>query len=119
MICKKARRVVNLRWLADISELILRIFRLVRYVLFGFIWAITTGKYYFWLLPNLTEDCGFFESFVPLYSYSYFGPEMEYKTGKPDGNEDKIKTLEDQQEQGNEEKEAMDEKGEENRNSDG
>ena len=29
------------------------------------------GKHHFWLLPNLTEDVGFFESFVPLYKHDY------------------------------------------------
>lgn len=40
---------------------------LIKYVLFAFILVITLGKIKFWLLPNLTEDVGFFESFVPLY----------------------------------------------------
>ena len=30
------------------------------------------GKLHFWLLPNLTADCGFFESFVPVYEYSVY-----------------------------------------------
>lgn len=30
----------------------------------------TMGKLHFWLLPNLTAECGFFESFVPAYEYS-------------------------------------------------
>lgn len=29
---------------------------------------LTFGKLHFWLLPNLTEDVGFFESFWPLYA---------------------------------------------------
>lgn len=29
------------------------------------------GKHKLWLLPNLTEDCGFFESFRPWYTYEY------------------------------------------------
>lgn len=29
------------------------------------------GKHRLWLLPNLTEDCGFFESFQPWYTYEY------------------------------------------------
>jgi len=38
-----------------------------KYVLFAFLWLVTFGKLHFWLLPNLTEDVGFFESFVPVY----------------------------------------------------
>ena len=30
----------------------------------------TMGKVRFWFLPNLTAECGFFESFVPLYTYA-------------------------------------------------
>lgn len=39
----------------------------LKYVLFGLIFVVTFGKVYFWLFPNLTEDVGFFESFVPVY----------------------------------------------------
>lgn len=28
------------------------------------------GKLHFWLLPNLTAECGFFESFAPTYEYT-------------------------------------------------
>jgi len=38
-----------------------------RYILYAFLWLATLGKVHFFLLPNLTEDVGFFESFVPVY----------------------------------------------------
>ena len=31
---------------------------------------MTFGKHHFWLLPNLTEDMGFFDSFKPLYKHN-------------------------------------------------
>ncbi|KAL1478210.1 hypothetical protein MTO96_016397 [Rhipicephalus appendiculatus] len=40
-----------------------------RQVLFVIIWACTLGRHHFWLLPNLTEDVGFLESFWPIYQY--------------------------------------------------
>lgn len=40
----------------------------VKYIIFAAIWIVTMGKIKFWLLPNLTEDVGFFESFVPFYT---------------------------------------------------
>lgn len=40
----------------------------LRHIVFFFLWALTFGKLHFWLLPNLTEDVGFFESFWPLYT---------------------------------------------------
>lgn len=41
----------------------------VRLILFCLIWLLTLGRHHFWLLPNLTEDVGFFESFRPLYKH--------------------------------------------------
>ena len=43
---------------------------LFKYVLFAFIWIASLGSVHFWLLPNLTEDVGFFESFAPAYKYT-------------------------------------------------
>ena len=31
----------------------------------------------FWLLPNLTADCGFVESFIPVYEYTTTKPETK------------------------------------------
>jgi len=42
---------------------------ILRAILFGMIWVTTFGQHHFWLLPNLTEDCGVLESFKPLYLY--------------------------------------------------
>ena len=39
----------------------------VKYIIFAGVWLLTMGKIKFWLLPNLTEDVGFLESFIPLY----------------------------------------------------
>lgn len=36
----------------------------------------------FWLYPNLFEDCGFFESFVPLYGWSEPAGAKKIKKGK-------------------------------------
>lgn len=39
----------------------------IRLVVFCIIWGLTFGRHHLWLLPNLTEDVGFFASFWPLY----------------------------------------------------
>jgi len=39
----------------------------IKYIIFAMVWLITMGKIKFWLLPNLTEDVGFIESFIPFY----------------------------------------------------
>lgn len=40
----------------------------VRCIIFIVVWSCTLGKQHFWIFPNLTEDCGFIDSFIPLYS---------------------------------------------------
>lgn len=45
----------------------------LRFVIFCLVWILTGGKHHFWLLPNLTEDVGFFASFWPLYNHEYKG----------------------------------------------
>lgn len=42
----------------------------IRLIVFTLVWLATYGKLHFWLLPNLTEDVGFFASFWPLYEVS-------------------------------------------------
>lgn len=44
---------------------------ILRLILF-FVIQVSTGTR-FWLFPNLFEDCGFFESFVPLYGFEVAG----------------------------------------------
>lgn len=41
---------------------------LIRLSLYVFVWLFTFGRYSFWIFPNYFEDCGFFESFRPLYT---------------------------------------------------
>jgi len=43
----------------------------VRLVVFSIVWLFTWGKLSFWLLPNLTEDVGFLDSFRPVYECTY------------------------------------------------
>ncbi|XP_012938955.1 translocation protein SEC62 [Aplysia californica] len=55
----------------------------VRLILFCCIWVLTFGKHHFWLLPNLTEDVGFFDSFRPLYKHDVVArDEPKPKEGK-------------------------------------
>ncbi|XP_053961423.1 translocation protein SEC62 isoform X1 [Anastrepha ludens] len=52
----------------------------IRLIIFTIVWALTYGKVHFWLLPNLTEDVGFFASFWPLYETKYMADEEKLKT---------------------------------------
>merc|ERR1711976_1113309 len=54
----------------------------LRTILFGIIWAVTRGNHHLWILPNLLEDVGFFDSFKPVYTY-------EVKEDKKEAIEDK------------------------------
>jgi len=44
-----------------------------KYIMFALLFALSAGKLSFWMFPNLTEDVGFMESFMPLYDYTYTG----------------------------------------------
>lgn len=60
----------------------------VKYIIFAGVWLLTMGKIKFWLLPNLTEDVGFFESFVPLYILDVTGKKKADVKKKTDENND-------------------------------
>ncbi|XP_060521645.1 translocation protein SEC62 [Cylas formicarius] len=47
---------------------------IIRLIIFCLIWAVTLGRHHLWILPNLTEDVGFFASFWPIYTYEYRDP---------------------------------------------
>jgi len=55
-----------------------------RYIIFCILWSLTFGKMKFWLLPNLTADCGFKESFIPVYEYEFINVQGN---GKSTGEE--------------------------------
>lgn len=81
----------------------------MRYVFFAIVWVLTAGKHHFWLLPNLTEECGFFESFVPLYTHEYKGNKPEEKQPENETEKDNEKNEEEKEDEGDV---AQDKKGE-------
>uniref|UniRef100_F1KW64 Translocation protein SEC62 n=1 Tax=Ascaris suum TaxID=6253 RepID=F1KW64_ASCSU len=83
---------------------------IARTILFAIIWATTMGRHRLWLLPNLTEDCGFFESFQPWYTYEYC-PNGVSATGKKRKKpEDKKKSEEDSDKKTENEEDRKEEK---------
>ncbi|KAK9739387.1 Translocation protein Sec62 [Popillia japonica] len=60
----------------------------LRLIIFCAVWMFTLGRHHIWILPNLTEDVGFFASFWPLYQYEYKGPDT---VGEDDSKKDKKK----------------------------
>jgi len=77
-----------------------------KYILFGALFVLSGCKLSFWLFPNLTEDVGFFESFMPLYDYTYSGPARRSKKAKDSDDEESDDEEED--EEGEEEKSGGD-----------
>merc|ERR1712176_554387 len=55
---------------------------ILRTILFALIWLFSGGKHHLWIFPNLTEDVGPIESFMPLYTYKYTGPKEKKKKKK-------------------------------------
>merc|ERR1712179_520495 len=50
---------------------------IIKYILFLLCFIATAGKLKLWIFPNLTEDVGFFESFWPMYVYTYSRPKKD------------------------------------------
>ncbi|KAF0314134.1 Translocation protein SEC62 [Amphibalanus amphitrite] len=61
---------------------VILVLAVVRVVVFCLLWLVTWGRHQLWLLPNLTEDVGFFASFWPLYQYEYHGKTEGSASGK-------------------------------------
>jgi len=70
---------------------------IIKYIVFVIVFLATAGKLKLWIFPNLTEDVGFFESFWPIYVYTYHGPKKAKDS--------------DDEESSSEEEEEEDEKG--------
>ena len=56
-----------------------RLRAILRTILFALIWLFSGGKHHLWIFPNLTEDVGPIESFMPLYTYKYTGTDFKVK----------------------------------------
>lgn len=77
--------IAGLVFLSSILGLIV-----LRHIIFLILWTLTIGKLHFWILPNLTEDVGFFKSFWPLYAIDETcgAGESASSTGAGDGEGD-------------------------------
>ncbi|KAK7601027.1 hypothetical protein V9T40_008468 [Parthenolecanium corni] len=75
----------------------------IRLIVFCIVWVLSFGTFHLWLLPNLTEDVGFFASFWPLYEYKY-GKQIENAKNKK--NKKKKAKESDAEDDGGHEKES-------------
>jgi len=81
--------------LASLLGLLLSL-AVVKYIIFAGVWLITMGKIKFWLLPNLTEDVGFVESFIPFYTLDVT---TKKKTDKNDSKKENVDNEEEEEEE--------------------
>ena len=70
---------------------------IIKYIIFILTFIFTAGKLKFWIFPNLTEDVGFFESFWPIYVYTYDKP----KKAKDSDDEESSDEESEEDEKGN------------------
>jgi translocation protein SEC62 len=82
--------------LASLLGLLLSL-AVVKYIIFAGVWLITMGKIKFWLLPNLTEDVGFVESFIPFYTLDVT---TKKKTDKNDSKKENVDNEDEEEEEG-------------------
>lgn len=61
---------------------------ILKYIIFALLFLLSAGKLKFWIFPNLTEDVGFFESFWPIYDYTYIGDKKKKDKDSDDEESD-------------------------------
>merc|ERR1712083_1052487 len=61
---------------------------IIKYILFLLCFIATAGKLKLWIFPNLTEDVGFFESFWPMYVYTYPRPKKDKYSDDEDSSDE-------------------------------
>merc|ERR1711915_1042246 len=61
---------------------------IIKYIIFVLLFIGSAGKLKFWIFPNLTEDVGFFESFWPIYVYTYDKPKKEKLSDDEESSEE-------------------------------
>merc|ERR1712096_436954 len=66
---------------------------IIKYIVFVLVFLGSAGKLKLWIFPNLTEDVGFFESFMPVYTYTYekqeeVGDQSDDNSQSTDGSKD-------------------------------
>ena len=89
-----------------------------KYILYGLLFLLSFGKLSFWLFPNLTEDVGFFESFVPAYEYTYTGGRKKEKDSDDEESDDEEKEEEEEEGGGGKSEEGAKDDKKENSESD-
>ncbi|GBP61864.1 Translocation protein SEC62 [Eumeta japonica] len=93
----KARKGVYYLSVAAAAFLVMIIaLAVLRLVVFCTVWILTLSRHHLWLLPNLTEDVGFFASFWPLYKYEYRGPSSDNDKSKNKKRRKKDKVSDDE-----------------------
>merc|ERR1712029_868659 len=69
---------------------------IIKYILFVILFIGSAGKLKFWIFPNLTKDVGFFESFWPVYVYTYDKPKKEKLSDDEESSEEEDDDVKDE-----------------------
>merc|ERR1712142_1246902 len=69
---------------------------IIKYIIFVLLFIGSAGKLKFWIFPNLTEDVGFFESFWPIYVYTYDKPKKEKLSDDEESSEEEDDDVKDE-----------------------
>merc|ERR1712242_497823 len=64
---------------------------IIKYIIYVLLFIFTAGKLKFWIFPNLTEDVGFFESFMPVYVYTYGKPKKDKDSDDEESSDEEDK----------------------------
>lgn len=70
----------------------------IKYILYTVIYILTIGKVEFWIFPNLTEDVGFTESFLPVYTLKTSTPVVAKDDAKEKETKETNETAESKEE---------------------
>jgi len=68
---------------------------IIKYIVFLLAFLLTAGKLKLWIFPNLTEDVGFFESFWPIYVYTYDKPKKDKDSDDEESSDEEDEDKED------------------------
>lgn len=68
---------------------------IIKYIVFVIVFLGSAGKLKLWIFPNLTEDVGFFESFWPMYEYTYDKPKKDKDSDDEESSDEEEEEKED------------------------
>lgn len=66
---------------------------MIKYIIFAILYILTLGAVELWIFPNLTEDVGFVESFLPIYALKMNGKQSNEIKSEQSKKEEEVEPL--------------------------